>query len=606
VTALQIFTLPPQRSVGIPYPPGDMNNAVAAITALGMMQSALNMGNAGGADSSGNLDSTAAINAALATGNGLCLLPPGTFLLNGSSGLTAAIAGGKLKGMGYGLTTILVGSSFTGAAAFTATAAKVKVEGIAFVGANSGNSALGGSQAWDAVDITGAADCAVRDCFFQYVNGYPVGSVATSGQANLDTMLDGIIARNCAGGLRLEGNSGSSNNGEHFLVNIQLQQIGTTTGASTGLDAIRIKDIHDVIGEGFNVGVISGATGSALHIMGACTAIYLDVLDLGGGAPCVLIEASGGNSPTEVRLTTGTMQESTADAGLKVTGASGGIHLTSIYFHGNYTDGCAFTNTGTSSSLTGCRWNTNNQSNGTQYDINCTGTGKWTVNGGTLGTTVGSGAGQVTHPVNDTNPSVAFVGTSFAGTGTTTSNVFAAGPLSYLDCNIGGTWGYSSAITALATPLARGSGGTGVATTPAAPAQANPGNPGSTASATLVMMGLGSSCKITPGSSGKVLVTFTGGVATATAIVTGAIGVRYGTGTAPSHGDAVTGTRWSGVGDKQIKSTGVAITEDSFAFVDMISLTPGTAYWFDIAISTTNAADAAEVLNVSFTATELS
>lgn len=137
-------------------------------------------------------------------------------------------------------------------------------------------------------------------------------------------------------------------------------------------------------------------------------------------------------------------------------------------------------------------------------------------------------------------------------------------------------------------------------------AQANPGNPASTTSASLVMMGLGSTCKITPGSSGKTFVSITGGAATLVAAVIGNVGVRYGTGTAPVNGAAVTGTRWAGVGDKQFKSSGVATTEDSLAFTDLLTLTPATAYWFDIALSTTNAADAAEVLNISFVAYEIS
>jgi hypothetical protein len=138
-------------------------------------------------------------------------------------------------------------------------------------------------------------------------------------------------------------------------------------------------------------------------------------------------------------------------------------------------------------------------------------------------------------------------------------------------------------------------------------ASANPANPNSTVSLTLVMMGLGlAGCAITPGSSGKVLVTLTAAPTTLTAIVTGSIGARYGTGTAPSNGAAVTGTRLCGVGDHQFKSTGVAITEEQFTFNALLTLTPGTAYWFDVALSTTNASDAAEVLNCTFTAVEIS
>lgn len=132
-----------------------------------------------------------------------------------------------------------------------------------------------------------------------------------------------------------------------------------------------------------------------------------------------------------------------------------------------------------------------------------------------------------------------------------------------------------------------------------------PANPAATASTSLVMMGTGTTCKITPGSGGKVQVAISGLVFTNTAVVNLTFGARFGTGTAPVNGAAVTGTRW-GSGAADLVTRGVAIaTGTPFCLVDLLTLTPATAYWFDIALLTSAGADTAAVTNLSFTAEEI-
>jgi hypothetical protein len=140
-----------------------------------------------------------------------------------------------------------------------------------------------------------------------------------------------------------------------------------------------------------------------------------------------------------------------------------------------------------------------------------------------------------------------------------------------------------------------------------ASAVSQPSNPASTVSVTLVMMGVGGTCKITPGSSGKVLVTITGELTINTAVagITATFGCRYGTGTAPTNGAAVSGTRWGAAADYTTQPP-VAAVKVPFAFTDLLTLTPATAYWFDIALATSNAADSAAVFFLSFTALEVS
>lgn len=153
------------------------------------------------------------------------------------------------------------------------------------------------------------------------------------------------------------------------------------------------------------------------------------------------------------------------------------------------------------------------------------------------------------------------------------------------------------------TVLPRAQGGTGASVNPATLTN-KPNNPTATTSATLVMMGLGSGATITPASGGKVLVIVNGEVTTATGAVSCSVGARYGTSTAPTNGAAVTGTAFGAKADYTTTAAGAAVPVP-FAFSEILTLTVGTAYWFDLALSTTNASDAASVTNLSITAAEL-
>ena len=138
-----------------------------------------------------------------------------------------------------------------------------------------------------------------------------------------------------------------------------------------------------------------------------------------------------------------------------------------------------------------------------------------------------------------------------------------------------------------------------VLTVGAASAAFKPANPASTTSTTVKMMGLGSTCAFTPAGTGNLLITVTGILVQTAALTT--ISPRYGTGTAPANAAAASGTVWG----MPSAGTWQAGGQDPFAFTDIVSLTPATAYWFDLAIATANAADAASITNISMTITEL-
>ena len=75
---------------------------------------------------------------------------------------------------------------------------------------------------------------------------------------------------------------------------------------------------------------------------------------------------------------------------------------------------------------------------------------------------------------------------------------------------------------------------------------------------------------------------------------------------APAGGSASTGTPWGYGASDPVLAAPSAITGSSpWAFQQLLSLTPDTAYWFDLAVSTKNTSDAAEVANISMTFAEL-
>lgn len=138
------------------------------------------------------------------------------------------------------------------------------------------------------------------------------------------------------------------------------------------------------------------------------------------------------------------------------------------------------------------------------------------------------------------------------------------------------------------------------------PVTFKPGAPTATASTTLVMGGLGATLSITPESSGIVAVDLVGQMFTNTGVTFSSVGGRYGTGSAPANGVAVTGTRWGNNGDFTVPPASAIGQGIPFALTDLLTLTPGTAYWFDLAYDTGLAADTAQPKNMCFRAIETS
>lgn len=124
-------------------------------------------------------------------------------------------------------------------------------------------------------------------------------------------------------------------------------------------------------------------------------------------------------------------------------------------------------------------------------------------------------------------------------------------------------------------------GGT-LAVTPLASSQATPANPATTTDMTGVMMGLHGA--ITPTATGKVLMIVSGTIFNSTLIGDGAVaGLRYGTGTAPANGDALTGTA---VGGATVYVASTTAGSGGFSLNAVVTgLVATTPYWIDVALA---------------------
>lgn len=122
--------------------------------------------------------------------------------------------------------------------------------------------------------------------------------------------------------------------------------------------------------------------------------------------------------------------------------------------------------------------------------------------------------------------------------------------------------------------------GSGVAT------QVSGLNPSGITSATSEMLGLGSSCTITPVNTTRIFFFISGelnGTVTAAQVIGHA---RFGTGTAPANGAAVTGTV-VGSPTSGLVNPANWVTE-GFAGGVVTGLTKGTTYWLDADLSATS------------------
>lgn len=130
---------------------------------------------------------------------------------------------------------------------------------------------------------------------------------------------------------------------------------------------------------------------------------------------------------------------------------------------------------------------------------------------------------------------------------------------------------------------------------------ATPTNPTATTSTSAVMMGLGSSCTITPAFKGRVFLQFTGYMFNNTGTGLETVQIRYGTGVAPANGAAASGTT---LGAATKGTSGVANDLLPFSLVGILTgLTPGTPIWVDLSCFVNGGTGT--LAGITFTAIEL-
>jgi hypothetical protein len=119
----------------------------------------------------------------------------------------------------------------------------------------------------------------------------------------------------------------------------------------------------------------------------------------------------------------------------------------------------------------------------------------------------------------------------------------------------------------------------------AASLAASVASPTGTTSATQLMMGLGSTFALTPKVSGRIHLTISGDFASAAAVF-GTATLMYGTGTAPSNGAGTAGTQAGSNITAVPNSTSISMPFSKTVIIT--GLTVGTAYWFDLKLSSNN------------------
>lgn len=121
-----------------------------------------------------------------------------------------------------------------------------------------------------------------------------------------------------------------------------------------------------------------------------------------------------------------------------------------------------------------------------------------------------------------------------------------------------------------------------------------------TTSTTAKMMGLAGS--ITPNNAGTVLIIVSGTISNSKNANKSLVQLYTGTGTAPANGVAITGTAR---GTQQTSSIPAAAGEEPFCVTALVTgLTPGTAYWIDLAVASSATSGTASVSNVTISAME--
>ena len=135
----------------------------------------------------------------------------------------------------------------------------------------------------------------------------------------------------------------------------------------------------------------------------------------------------------------------------------------------------------------------------------------------------------------------------------------------------------------------------------AAPLVAKPANPTGNSTTSLLMCGC--AVAFTPAGSGIVQVVISAACTNSAVGSNNTVGARFGTGTAPINGAAVTGTRIGPSAADYVAGDATVFT-DPFTITDILTLVAGTTYWFDLC-QASSAATTVTIVNISMSIIEL-
>lgn len=395
-------------------------------------------------DDSAFVSALAAINP---TWGGKVYLPPGQYLLTGSTAVSMSNHGTILEGAGNEASSIIIGSGFTGVAAVTVTGNDCKVTNLAVKGASSTTTT---NPYVNGIYINGVQRTKIIDCAFWFVNGWCVNIVAgsTTGTNPSGTMLRGLVMRTNAGGISILGNSGS---GSCSIVMSDLQIVanGVATGTNANLDAIHLEDAWDVLGDNIIAWMTAG-TGSALNIKGNC--IYDTFTNVefegAGNGPTVLIQHGTHGDPYAIKIANGVAQLGTI--GIQITGGALIVSLIDLSVVNNKTHGLSVEGTGNPILVENPYFVSNGAGlTGTNYDINWSGTSIGNVVNPRFESAITAiGVAGVQKSFNVTaGQNVRCWNTMFAGVGAATANNFTNIPASLMD-STSGSYKFLTALTA--------------------------------------------------------------------------------------------------------------------------------------------------------------
>ena len=393
-------------------------------------------------DTTGATD-TANLNAAVATAGRSVYLGSGTFFLLTpvlmSQPDVSLIGSGLGNTARQGATVLQPVAGFTGTAVVQVTAPACQVSELCILGPTATATA---NPVCNGIEITGAKFCNIQDLFFQYLNGWCIESLGTAGTPNIGTTLYNLTGYNSAGGVHVQGVTGSAFQAQHSLSDLQFSQIGVATGPNANLDAIFLEDCQDILTENTNCAVSSSSTGATLHIKGACATMMFSNTDIGvfptAGTvnPVIKIEDSANGSPTQVTFVNGVAQA--GQRGLLISGGANQVTFENMWFKNNLTDGAQLSGTGFQIDFRGCNFGLNGQgATGTQYDLNNSGTATGKVRGCYFQSpVVAVNSTGVQNPVNigTSGTALSFADSDFIGTGTTVGNCFTALPSVVRNC----------------------------------------------------------------------------------------------------------------------------------------------------------------------------